>query len=317
MQPTQPSLFGVLTINKPKNLTSHDVVARLRKVFNLKKVGHLGTLDPMATGILPVCIGNATRLIEYFPNEKAYQATFVLGYETTTLDAEGEILPQLTATTETLTALRQLTTEAINKHLATFVGEQQQRVPRFSAVHVRGKKLYHYAHQGIIIPEEELPIKPITIHSLSLTSWQPQAKHPTITIQVACSSGTYIRSLVRDIAAKLGTVATLTALERTHHGHFTLANTVALETLQTSETPTDWLQQPFDFLPFKRLLLPSTEAVALFLNGMPLTEEQLEISESPHNNQQFMVFTPTEEQFIGIAKWHNYRLRAEKVFHPA
>ena len=317
MQPANASLFGVLAIHKPKGLTSHDVVARLRKVFNLKKIGHLGTLDPMATGVLPVCIGNATRLIEYFPNEKAYQATFELGYETTTLDAEGELLPQLTAPPEAITALRQLTAEAVHQHLSPFIGEQQQRVPRFSAVHVGGKKLYHYAHQGIIIPEHELPVKPITIHQLTLLNWEPQAQHPTITIQVACSSGTYIRSLVRDIAATLGTVGTLTALIRTHHGQFTLAETVELEALQTSPTPTHWVQQPFQFLPFKHLILPCEETVALFLNGMPLTQEQLSVTEGPHNNQQFMVFSRATEQFVGIAKWHNYRLRPEKVFHPA
>ncbi len=311
---TTRTLFGVININKPQGLTSHDVVARLRKIFNIKKIGHLGTLDPMATGVLPVCLGNATRLIEYFPNEKAYQATFELGYETTTLDAEGDFLAERTANPQAIQALRILTKEAIETVLTGFLGEQEQRVPRFSAVHLNGKKLYHYAHQGIIIPEEQLPIKPITIHSLALSHWQPQATFPSLTAQVSCSSGTYIRSLVRDIAEKIGTFGTLTKLVRTHHGRFTLETAVELETLQAAENPTNWIIAPFEFLPFPKITLPSEVEVTLFFNGMPLEETQFMPPASLRNNQQFQVFGVDGKQFLGLAVWHNYRLRPEKVF---
>ena len=310
------ALFGVLNINKPQGLTSHDVVAKLRKIFNLKKIGHLGTLDPMATGVLPVCIGNATRLIEHFPNKKAYQATFQLGYETTTLDAEGEALAERTSDTQAIDALRSLSKEAVEAVLTGFLGEQQQRVPRFSAVHLNGKKLYHYAHQGIIIPEEQLPTKPITIEALTLIGWEPQSPFPTLTIQVACSSGTYIRSLVRDIAEKLGTFGTLTGLIRTNHGKFTLETAVTIETLQTAEDPTSWLIPPFEFLPFPQISLATQAEVALFFNGMPLEETQFSPPAPLRNNQQFQVFAPDGKQFLGLAMWHNYKLRPEKVFHP-
>ena len=308
-------LFGVININKPQGLTSHDVVARMRKIFNMKKIGHLGTLDPMATGVLPVCLGNAARLIEHFPNEKAYQATFELGYETTTLDTEGEVLAERTSDTQAIEALRTLSKEAIEAILTSFLGEQQQRVPRFSAVHLNGKKLYHYAHQGIIIPEEQLPVKPITIQSLTLLNWEPEVKFPTLTVQVACSSGTYIRSLVRDTAQKLGTYATLTGLIRTHHGKFTLDTSVDIETLKAAEDPTNWLIEPFEFLPFPKITLPSEVEVALFFNGMPLEETQFSPPAPLRNNQQFQVFGDEGKQFLGLAMWHNYKLRPQKVFH--
>jgi tRNA pseudouridine55 synthase len=313
--PKKLALFGVINIHKPKGLTSHDVVARLRKIFNMKKIGHLGTLDPMATGVLPVCLGNATRLIEHFPNEKAYKATFALGYETTTLDAEGDKLPERTAEKSTIEGLRTVTKEAIETLLASFLGEQQQKVPRFSAVHVQGKKLYHYAHQGIIIPDELLPVKAITIHALKLINWEAQAEFPTLTVQVACSSGTYIRSLVRDIAEKLGTFGTLTELVRTHHGRFALETSVEIETLKEAEDPTQWLIKPFEFLPFPQIVLPSAVEVALFFNGMPLEESQFTPPAALRNNQQFQVFTSDGEQFLGLAQWHTYKLRPEKVFH--
>jgi len=313
---TKTVLFGVININKPKGLTSHDVVARLRKIFNMKKIGHLGTLDPMATGVLPVCLGNATRLIEHFPSEKAYQATFELGYETTTLDAEGEALAERTSDPQAIEALRTLSKETLESILTSFLGEQEQRVPRFSAVHLNGKKLYHYAHQGIIIPEEQLPVKPITIQSLNLLNWEPEAKFPTLTVQVACSSGTYIRSLVRDIAQKLGTFGTLTGLIRTNHGRFTLETSVDIETLKAADDPTQWLIEPFEFLPFPQITLPSEAEVALFFNGMPLEEAQFKPPAPLRNNQQFQVFGDEGKQFLGLAMWHNYRLRPEKVFHP-
>ena len=153
-------VFGVVNINKPAGMTSHTVVARVRKIFNLKKVGHSGTLDPAATGVLPTFIGHATRLIEYMPDDKHYEATITFGRATNTWDADGE------TTSETSAAA--ISEQQVTDLLPQFKGVIQQTVPPFSAVHVNGKKLYHYARAGV---EVELPVREATIHEISLKSW--------------------------------------------------------------------------------------------------------------------------------------------------
>jgi tRNA pseudouridine55 synthase len=251
--------FSVLSLFKPEGLTSHDVVARCRKCFNIKQVGHLGTLDPAATGVLPVALGKATRLIEYFPDDKVYLATIALGTETDTLDAEGQIIAE--------SAVPSLDYDTVWHLLPQFMGTIEQRVPRYSAVHYKGKKLYHYVRSGIIIPDEDLPVKQVSLFDIALLAVDTESSPCTITLKVHCSSGTYMRTLAADLARALGTVGHLLALERLAHGHFAAESSVSLEDLLASPDPYAYLLSPLDFMAQPQLVLPP-DAVTSLCNGM-------------------------------------------------
>lgn len=224
-------MFGFLNINKASGLTSHDVVARVRRLVARKtKVGHAGTLDPAATGVLPVAIGAATRLIPYLTDtHKGYQAIVALGVTTTTDDAEGQPVEQ-----RPVPALDIDTIEAV---LAHFRGTIQQVPPMYSAIHHQGQRLYALARQGQTV--ERAP-RTVTIERLHLLAHTEQQ----FTLAVTCSKGTYIRSLARDIGAALGCGAHLAALERTFVGSFTVEQAVTLETLNTQQTIAPYLLPP-------------------------------------------------------------------------
>ena len=210
---------GVLLINKEKGMTSRDVVNIVSKSLHTKKVGHTGTLDPMATGVLTICVGKALKLVELLTNhDKEYLATIQLGIETDTLDITGNILKE--------EPVPRITKEQIETILKSFIGKIKQEVPKYSAIKVNGKKLYEYARNGI---EVALPVHEIEIYDLNLIS---DIKDNIFTIKCHVSKGTYIRSLVRDIGIALGTVATMTALTRTSLGNFKLEQTDSLEDLQ-------------------------------------------------------------------------------------
>lgn len=210
-------MSGVLNIDKPHGLTSHDVVARVRRITGQKKTGHAGTLDPMATGVLPVVLGSATRLVEYLSDaDKAYRATVVLGATTDTYDREGEITP--------VAGAQMPSREALEAALEQFRGEIDQLPPMHSAIKMGGKKLYELARAGA---EVERQPRHVTIHRLDLESYEP----PDVRLFVECSKGTYIRSLAHDLGQALGTGAYLGALVRTRHGPFTLDSAVSLDRL--------------------------------------------------------------------------------------
>lgn len=237
---------GVLNINKPKGLTSHDVVARVRKITGQRRTGHTGTLDPMATGVLVLCLGHATRLIEYaVPGQKTYRATFHFGVSTDTHDAEGQITAQHNAS--------HLTQPFLTSLLPTFEGEIMQRPPAFSAIKQGGQPLYKAARAGKSVIVDP---RPVTIYDLSWLRWEP----PFLTLSVTCSAGTYIRSLARDLGEAAGVGAHLTELCRTTNGPWQLAEAVPLESL----TPDNWqchLQPPdstIQHLP--KVTLTETEA---------------------------------------------------------
>jgi tRNA pseudouridine55 synthase len=216
-------ISGLLNINKPQGITSHDVVARVRKLAGQRKVGHAGTLDPLATGVLLVFLGQATRLIEYVVgSRKQYRATLCFGVSTDTFDTEGEVTATATAAHLTETQLRRL--------LPNFVGNIQQVPPLYSAIKKDGRPLYKLARSGQTV---DVPPRPITIHALTWVSWQP----PYLTLDVACSAGTYIRSLARDLGDAAGTGAHLTQLVRTASDPWTLDNAVSLSHL---ENDTGW-----------------------------------------------------------------------------
>jgi len=206
---------GIFNINKPTGMTSHDVVAIIRKHLKQKRVGHAGTLDPLASGVLPICVGQATRVAEYLSESgKAYQADINFGTATDTYDAEGTI----TATASTA----DLTLNMIQETLEQFRGPQMQNPPLYSAIKIQGQPAYKRARAGEVIVLEP---RPIVIHLLEILEWIP----PRLTLAIECSKGTYIRSLAHDLGMQLGCCAYLEALVRTRSGPFTLSDSITLE----------------------------------------------------------------------------------------
>ncbi len=229
------ALSGVLNVNKPLGLTSHDVVARLRRLTGHRRVGHAGTLDPLATGVLVVCLGSATRLMEYLADlPKEYRATVRLGVTTDTWDAEGDVVHEADAAG--------ITREAVEAALSGFVGRILQVPPMYSAVKRRGKPLYRLARKGITVEREP---REIEIHSLDLEIWQP----PEAVLRVHCSKGTYVRALAHDLGERLGVGGYLSALERTAVGHLRVEDALGLEALDRAGA--EWY----------RYLVPSRDAL--------------------------------------------------------
>lgn len=213
-------LEGFLNLNKPAGVTSHDCVARLRRRLGGKKVGHGGTLDPMATGVLPLAVGRATRLLPYLPTPKTYGAVIRFGLTTSTDDLEGAVLTEVGAA--------DLTLAAIEARLPEFLGVIEQVPPAYSALQVGGQRLYDLARRGQVVTP---PARSVTIHGLGITGWQP-GPYPELHLTIDCGPGTYIRSLARDLGQRLGPGATLAALERTHSGGFDLADSLPLAAVE-------------------------------------------------------------------------------------
>lgn len=209
---------GVIVVDKPEGPTSHDVVATVRRRLNIEKVGHTGTLDPMATGVLPLVLGRGTKLARYLTGaDKSYRATLRLGITTRTLDAEGEVL-------QVRDVPQQLDVAALEAALAPLRGAIDQVPPMYSAKKVGGKKLYQLARRG---EEVERVAKAVRVHELRLVRFTP----PELVVDVTCSAGTYVRVLAQDIGEALGCGAHLVALRRTSAGQFGLGEAVALDGL--------------------------------------------------------------------------------------
>ena len=208
---------GILIVNKPQDFTSRDVVNKVGGILKTKKIGHTGTLDPIATGVLVICIGNTTKLCEVLTSEyKEYIATIKLGIKTDTLDTTGEIIERKDfVVTET----------QIKEVLSTFLGQSTQITPIYSAVKVNGKKLYEYAREGI---EVELPTREINITNIELISFN----NDEIVFKTTVSKGTYIRALIDDICKKLNTVGTMSSLIRTKQGNFIIEDSYTIEEIE-------------------------------------------------------------------------------------
>lgn len=235
----QNAVSGVLVVDKPIGMTSHDVVQVIRRGTGIRRAGHTGTLDPRASGVLVVLVGPAVRLSEYVSaSDKRYQATIRLGSTTDTYDADG-------AFTSSEVSVDEITEDRFVEVLEKFIGEIVQVPPPYSAVKVKGKKAYEMARQG-----EEVNLEPRTIqvYSLEVLEWAP----PEVVIDVYCSSGTYVRSLAHDLGNELGCGAHLVGLRRTKSGRFTLRDAVPLRRLQESFDAGDWY----------RHLIPAAEALA-------------------------------------------------------
>lgn len=218
---------GIVIVDKPQGWTSQDVTARLRRVFDTRRIGHGGTLDPMATGVLPVFVGRATRGVEFFEHaEKTYETVLRLGITTDTEDITGVVLRENTVS---------VTVEDVEKALEGFRGEILQVPPMYSALKVGGQKLYDLARKG---KEVERQPRPVTIHELTLLSMDGS----DVCLRVRCSKGTYIRTLCKDIGEALGCGGTMAALRRTQAGEYTTQEAVPLETLLQEDNPGKYLR---------------------------------------------------------------------------
>ncbi len=283
---------GIIIIDKPKGKTSHDIVGILRKKFGTRRVGHTGTLDPLATGVLPVCIGNATRAADMLiESDKKYRATMLLGKRSDTLDIEGEI----TAENEVC-----VTEEDVRRVIADFIGEQDQIPPMYSAIKKDGKKLYDLAREGIEIERE-----PRRINIFSIDIWDISL--PTVTIEVHCSKGTYIRSLCDDIGTKLGCGAVMTELRRTYTAGFGIDDAYTIEELDNIKglsgtlKPTDTL---FSSLPEIHL---NEKQVKSITNGVRMTWR------NGQEGERYRVYAP-DGRFLCISRLEDMKLVLVKSF---
>ena len=280
---------GIIIINKPANYTSHDIVAKVRKALNIKKVGHTGTLDPLATGVLPILLGNGTKLSQYLINhDKEYIATIKLGVKTDTGDIEGNIIEEK--------KVEEYSNEQVNNVLNMFIGKQKQLPPMYSAIKVKGKKLYEYALKG---EKVELEPRDIEIYNIELI----ENNNKEIKIKVNCSKGTYIRVLCEDIAKKLGTIGTMKELKRTKVGDFYLENAIELEDLENLELVKQKIITPEKIFEALEIIKLSNEELKQFLNGVKL--------ENKNKDGLYRIYT--ENKFIGIGKVLENKLKREYV----
>lgn len=292
---------GYLLINKPKGPTSHDIVYQVRKIAHTKKVGHTGTLDPLATGLLVVCIGNATKAADYITNgNKAYLATMQLGLVSDTLDITGELtrLPK-----------KEISKETIRETILSFLGEQQQLPPMYSAKKIAGKKLYELAREG-----KQVERKPanITIYQLDILS----IENGIIQFYVECSKGTYIRSLIDDIGKKLGCGAVMTELKRVKSGQFSLEqeHCCTLEELKETEDITPLLYPTETAFSHYPKLTVSPEMERLIKNGIIVDLKRLGLSKETENGKLFRVYTKEDTFFAIMQIWEQKFLKLKTTF---
>ena len=292
---------GYLLINKPKGPTSHDIIYRVRRIAKTKKVGHTGTLDPMATGLMVVCIGDATKAADYITNgNKAYLATMKLGFVSDTLDNTGEITPL---------PKKEFKEEQIRDVFSSFVGEYEQTPPMYSAKKIDGKKLYELARKGETVERKAVRV---SIFQLEIQS----IDNDTITFYVECSKGTYIRSLIDDIGKKLDYGAIMTDLKRVKSGQFSIDTSVCytLEELEKMET-IEPLLHPIDsaFLNYPKFsVAPHFER--LIKNGIRVDLKRLGLSDETENGKLFRVYTKNDTFFAIMEIYENEFLKLKTTF---
>lgn len=252
---------GIIVINKEKGCTSHDIVYKVKKMFNTK-VGHTGTLDPNATGVLPILLGKGTKISKYLiEHDKEYEVVLQLGVKTTTADEEGEIIEEKEVLKESLEQLE------IERILKSFIGKIKQMPPKYSAIKVNGRKLYEYARKG-----QEVEIKPreVEIYNIEITNIQKEKKQ--IEFKVSCSKGTYIRTLCEDIAEKMRTVGYMKELKRTKVGDFNIEQAITLGQLQEKENiKIITIEEMFKD---KEEIILEDSKIILLLNGVKMNMEK-------------------------------------------
>lgn len=281
---------GVIVLNKPKGKTSHDMVYFVRRLTKIKRVGHTGTLDPMAEGVLPICIGKATKAADMLTaSDKRYTAVMRLGKTTDTLDAEGEVTSEHEVN---------CTEEEIRTAAAEFVGEIQQIPPMYSAIKKNGKKLYELAREGIEIEREA---RAVTIYSIDVID----INGCDVTIDVHCSKGTYIRTLCDDIGARLGCGAYMTALTRTQSGMFSIENSYTTDMLSGDISdkliPTDMLFSHLKTVKLNDFLAGKVK------NGVPIRNQKL------NEGEEYRVYDE-HGNFLCVSRFTDGELKMEKAF---
>ena len=288
---------GIIIINKPKGCTSHDIVYKIKKMLN-KKVGHTGTLDPMAEGVLPILIGKGTLLSKYLINhDKKYIVNLQLGIKTDTADSEGKIIEEKQVRNELLNE------ETITEILKSFIGKQEQIPPIYSAIKVNGKKLYEYARKG-----QEIEIKPrqIEIYNINLIKYSPEEKN--IEFEVYCGKGTYIRSLCEDIAKKFETVGYMKSLKRIQVGNFKIQDSVTIEELENNIANNQFIENQIisveTIFNEKNSIKLDYRKLHLFLNGVRLTQQL--------DDDIYRIYD-INDKFIGIGVIQNQLLKRDIV----
>ena len=297
---------GIINVYKEKGFTSHDVVAKLRGILHMKKIGHTGTLDPDAVGVLPVCLGKGTGLCSMITDwTKTYEAVMLLGTVTDTQDTSGTVLK----TREVNVTKRQ-----ILEVCSSFEGEYDQIPPMYSALKVNGKKLYELARKGI-----EIERKPRTVHinTLRVNDINLSDKQKTVTITVDCSKGTYIRSLCDDIGKKLGCGACMMKLTRTRVGEFMLDDTLTLNQIsalvlkgeiEDRITGIDKIFSDYQEITF-------AEEYSRYLhNGNKLSREQIPVDAAISDNEKYRVYD-SDKCFIGVYEFRDEVLYPVKIFY--
>lgn len=280
------AIFNVL---KPPKMTSHDVIGFLRRALNTKKIGHGGTLDPDAAGVLPVFAGSATRLLEFaVEGRKEYIAEFTLGAQTDTGDDSGEVVKTL--------PVPQFTQEQLLAVLAQFIGPQLQLPPMYSAIKINGKKLYQLARQGV---EVERTARPIEVYKLELLYYT----ETSFTVRVACSKGTYIRVLGEDLATALSTCGTMSFLLRTQVGAYTIDKAFTLQ--EIAANPDGCAAEPLTAVDALPKLRVNARQAARITNGVRTTL-------AGTADGRYVLLGPADE-FLGIVRCEQERLQAEKI----
>ena len=296
---------GIINVYKEAGFTSFDVVAKLRGILKIKKIGHTGTLDPDATGVLPVCIGKATKLCDMLTDkDKVYECTFLLGVETDTYDMSGKILSRKSVTS---------TEDEVINAINSFVGDIMQIPPMYSALKVNGKKLYELAREG---KEIERKARPVTIFSIDILD----INLPEVSIRIHCSKGTYIRSLCHDIGEKLGCGCAMKNLIRTRVSQFDISDAKTLDEIERIAKNGNidgimiGIADVFDSLGTV-FVIPTEEALKIAINGGKIPCEMVfaEVISSFEEDCRYRVFLP-DNRFLGIYVFKDSKFVLEKMF---
>ena len=278
---------GIIVVNKPKGITSFDVIRKLKKILKTKKIGHTGTLDPLATGIMLVCVGRATKLAsDLEAKDKIYIADFDIGYATDTYDIEGKKIAE---------NIIEVSKENLKQSIKKFIGNIKQIPPMYSAIKIDGNKLYHLARKGI---EVERPERNVTIEYINLLDF----KDNKVKIETKVSKGCYIRSLIYDIGQDLGTYATMTALQRKQVGDYSLENSYSLEQIEKMVLNNDFkfLKTIEEIFSYDKYSLQTEKELTLYKNG-----NTVKIKENLENKRYRIYF---QNEFVGLANIENNNL---------
>ena len=278
---------GIIVVNKPKGITSFDVIRKLKKILKTKKIGHTGTLDPLATGVMLMCVGKATKLAsDLEAKDKVYIADFDIGYATDTYDIEGKKIAE---------NIIEVSKENLEQSIKKFIGNIKQVPPMYSAIKIDGNKLYHLARKGI---EVERPERDVTIEYINLLDF----KDNKVKIETKVSRGCYIRSLIYDIGQDLGTYATMTALQRKQVGDYSLENSYSLEQIEKMVLNNDFkfLKTIEEIFSYDKYSLQTEKELTLYKNG-----NTVKIKENLENKRYRIYF---QNEFVGLANIENNNL---------